>query len=663
MPIEDISYRSFCWSLGTTSFRTKNFNLTIERQLQLLNEFWQKPENEKLSWSNNNQLQERYYLFMLENKFVKGEAPRKDKDAREKTSGLVDLGLIDNERRLTEAGTALLEISLNSDFDSDNDLQLAKDSYIYFKQLLKTSNNVDGNIVRPFIVLSYLLSELDYLTKDEFTYLLPLCTTKENTIYIKDKILSIRKNGGNIDEIIIDTLMQMDNYKQALAVLLNNPVDEDLICCIGINRKSRQYDKPYYPLYVELKKLFLDNDCNNAINVFKAIDNIKIKTLWKNIIFNTISKVAIKRDPTHCLKKSLFSDTSNEIEFKIAFFKTLHLLKAKATLKDYFDLNRRYFKITDTVIFEDGKVHFDIVPKYFINAVISKLFEYGFVPSEKLYSNCKLEEIAPCLVVKEHDIIKGINNELGGNIRTMEEAKQAVLDERLSRFNELIDSKFNDDTLIGLLDKFEIRNDQEIQELVTDNADIPTIFEYILGVIWYKVSDRKGNILSFMNLSLEADLLPKTHAGGGEADIVYQYSACSEYPEHCLLLEATLADGTNQRRMEMEPVSRHLGEHILKTGNTNSYCVFSTTYLDRNVISDFRNRKTYQYYNRDYTKSVNGLKIIPLQTAELKEIIRNKLNYKKLYSVLNEAYQSNDPIPAWYLNNIISKIKRLEHSS
>ena len=41
--------------------------------------------------------------------------------------------------------------------------------------------------------------------------------------------------------------------------------------------------------------------------------------------------------------------------------------------------------------------------------------------------------------------------------------------------------------------------------------------------------------------------------------ILYEYEACTSYPKHSLLIEATLSDATNQRRMEMEPVSRHLG--------------------------------------------------------------------------------------------------------
>ena len=81
-----IPYKSFCWSLGTTSFRTKNFNKTIEEQLALLDEFWTLEENKGQSWSGNKELQTRYYDFMQSKGFVEGNAGNKPKDAREKTS-------------------------------------------------------------------------------------------------------------------------------------------------------------------------------------------------------------------------------------------------------------------------------------------------------------------------------------------------------------------------------------------------------------------------------------------------------------------------------------------------------------------------------------------------------------------------------------------------
>lgn len=648
-----IPYKSFCWSLGTTSFRTKDFNKTIEEQLLLLDEFWKLDENKDENWSGNKDLQTRYYDFMQSKDFVEGNAGNKPKDAREKTSGLVDIGLIDDGRKLSNAGKALLKITSENDFSSDNQFQIAKDSYIYLKQLLKTYYNVDGHTVRPFMVLIHLLNKFDYLTLDEYTYLLPLCIGKTETNEIIDGISKLRCRNISIDEIIVNRLMGMFNYKTALDYFIDNEVTEELICEIGLNRKSRQYDKPYFKLYQALHRVFVLNDIDNLISVYDATRDIKIGKWWRNYLFDTTSEKAISNHPVAHLKTTLFNEVEDENTFKIAFFKIMHLFKAKATLSDYLDLNRRYIKTTDVVLFEDDTIKFDIVPKHFFKSVAAKLYQDAFTSSELLYEDCDMPEISECLIVNDDTIVAGINEELGINVSDMQSARAALEDTRYQRLQHLIDTKFTDDKILSLLDCFETRNDDEIRSMVTDNADVPTIFEYVLGILWYKASERHGKILDYMKLSLDADLLPKTHAAGGEADIVYEYEATEYYPEHTLLLEATLADSTNQRRMEMEPVSRHLGMHLIRTGNMNSYCVFATNYLNINVISDFRSRKTTPFYDpQDYSKSIAGMKIIPLQTSELKKIVSNRKTYKELYSLFETAYNSNLPPHKWYTNSI-----------
>lgn len=649
----NIPYKSFCWSLGTTSFRTKNFNKTIEEQLSLLNEFWILRENQNINWCGNNELQARYYDFMRQKGFVEGNAKNKPKDAREKTSGLVDIGLIDENRKLSDAGKALLHISSENDFSSDNQFQIAKDSFIYLKQLLKTSYTVEGQTVRPFLVLLYLLSKVDYLTLEEYTYLLPLCVGTNETVEIIEGIKKLRTNGTTIDNIIINRLMNMNNYNTALDYFIENDVTESLICEIGLNRKSRQYDKPYFKLYEALYRVFVEDDIDSLSSVYSATKDIKIGKWWRSYLFDTTSETAIGKFPSDHLKVTLFNGVTGEIEFKKAFFKTMHLFKAKATLSDYLDLNRRYIKTTDIVLFEDDTVKLDVVPQYFFKSVMDQLYSDIFVKSELLYENCSIESISACLVVSDDTIIDGINEELGLSVTTIEAAREALEDNRYQRLQHLIDTKFTDENLLSLLDYFEDRNDTEIRNMVTDNADVPTIFEYVLGILWYKASERQGKILDYMKLSLDADLLPKTHAAGGEADIVYEYCATEAYPEHTLLLEATLADSTNQRRMEMEPVSRHLGRHLIRTGNLNSYCVFATNYLDINVIADFRGRKSMPFYDtQDYSKSVNGMKIIPLQTSELKKIISNGRTYKELYPLFEAAFNSTLPPHEWYNKNI-----------
>ena len=650
-----IPYKSFCWSLGTTSFRTKNFNKTVEEQLGLLNEFWLRPDVQNEVWTGNNVLQSKYYDFMKEKGFLEGNAGNKPKDAREKTSGLVDIGLIDENRKLSDAGRALLQISSENDFSSDNQFQIPKDSFVYLKQLLKTSYAVEGQTVRPFLVLLYLLSKIDYLTLDEYTYLLPLCIGEKETIEIKAGISMLRMNRTTIDEIIVNRLMNMPNYIVALEYLLENDVTEELICEVGLNRKSRQYDKSYYNLYKALYNVVVKDDIDCLSSVYSATKDIKIGKWWRSYLFDTTSETAINKFPEEHLNNTMFSGISDEIEFKKAFFKIMHLFKAKATLSDYLDLNRRYIKTTDIVLFEDNTVKLDIVPQYFFKSVMEQLYSEAFLASELLYKNCSIEEIADCLVVSDDTIINGINEELGLNVSTIEAAREALEDNRYQRLQHLIDTKFTDEKLLTLLDCFENRNDNEIRSMVTDNADVPTIFEYVLGVLWYKTSERTGKILDYMKLSLDADLLPKTHAAGGEADIVYEYGSTEYYPEHTLLLEATLADGTNQRRMEMEPVSRHLGQHLIRTGNMNSYCVFATNYLNINVIADFRGRKNMPYYDpNDYEKCVDGMKIIPLQTSELKSIVSKNIKYRDLYSLFDKAYKSELKPHEWYAECILN---------
>ena len=634
----NIPYQSFCWVIGTTSFRTAKLNLKIEAQLLLLDEFYNEVIKKSI-WNWNNELQEKYYDFMKGRDFLTGDAKRKDKDAREKTSGLVDIGLITEDRLITEAGRELLKITSSGIFETDNAFNINRDSFVYLKQLLKTSIDVSGKIVRPFIAVVKFLTELEFLSYEEFTYFVPLIRDDEGAKQIISDIKLYREGQINLEEIIYKRLMQMDNYKLAQEEFITSDVDENLICLIGMNRKSRNYDKPYYKLYQSIKSIFLEgkSDYELLLNSAKNI-NQKPGILWRNLIFKTTNIGAIRKNgKTPINNQCPFLNCANEKELKEVFFKYLHVFKAMATLSDYFDLNRRYFNVTDTLIFEDRMVKLDMIPKYYFKEIIDVLYKETFSRDDDLSVDVPLETISRAFELEMSKVYAALSKDLGITIKSPEQAATYVNDERYRRFNILIDKKFNDSVLVELLNCFEKRDDKRIEELVTDEAAIPTIFEYILGIIWYKVSERQGNILDFMKLSLEANLLPKTHAAGGYADIIYEYEACTSYPKHSLLLEATLADGSNQRRMEMEPVSRHLGDYRIRFNNPFDYSLFVSTYLDKNVISDFRYRKIIPY-TRD-KETITGMKIISMDTYSLKKIIENKVKYKYLYEVFDKYHE------------------------
>ncbi len=668
MNYERIPYSSFMWKFGTTSFRTKEFNYKIETQLALLDNFWKLPKNADQGWEKKYmapgqkdiyEIKVRYYDYLVENGFMEGGEPweRKYKTAREKTSGLYDMGLVNENHRLTEVGKYLLEVSQTQSFTEKTELGISCDSILYLGQLLKTGLKIGKNIVRPLIIVLYLIVQLGYLSYDEFRYLVPLCTDEFTTLYILELIHQLRAGDGCIDDAIKEFLLSRPNYKAGLERFVNNEYSPELLLSVGMNRKSANYDKPYVVFYEDLYSVYIEKDNTKVEDLLDDLSSFQssVAIKWKKLLFKSTSKTVIKKQKEAVLKMLPDGFVETEESFKEFFFLTMHLFKAKATLEDYFDLNRRYLGLTNCFIFADEQVRLDVVPKHFFAKAIEVLYKEAYVLCPRLEENCSLVDICPALAFDEQSIVDGVNKEFGASISTIDEAFNEVEKLRYQRLNKMIDVKFSDVTLQRLLDDFETRNDAEINQLVTDNADIPTIFEYILGIVWYKISGRKGKLLQYLKLSLDANLLPITHAAGGEADIVYEYQKCKSYPNHGLLLEATLADGTNQRRMEMEPVSRHLGRYLLRTQNKNSYCVFATSFLDINVINDFMCRKYMGYYDTsDSNKYVESLKIIPLCTKDLKLILKYNLTYEDLYEFFEKAYEAKERHPQKWYDNYVS---------
>ena len=84
-------------------------------------------------------------------------------------------------------------------------------------------------------------------------------------------------------------------------------------------------------------------------------------------------------------------------------------------------------------------------------------------------------------------------------------------------------------------------------------------------------------------------------------------------------------------------------------------------HLNINVISDFHGRKTTPFYNpQDYSKSIAGMKIIPLQTSELKKIVSNRKTYKELYSLFETTFIRHCHRTSGIMEIFIIKYKNLK---
>ena len=641
---EHFTYKSYSWSLGTTSFRMADFHRKVEEQLILLNEFWSVPENKSKTWRSNSKTQALYYDFLFEKGFITGEIQdkpdKKSKTARQKTSGLVDIGLINDDRRMTAVGKRLLDMSLSGDFSCDNEFQIPRDSFLYLKQIMKTTNETEDWRVRPFLVTGRVLMACDgYLSDEEFTYLLPLCVSEEITEVIIDDIKQYRKGQKSLDQIIIEAVLCRYNYPSALRYFIKSNKTPENIMTIGMNRDGIRHDECYVELYHQLKRVYLNKERGSVPSLMKAAKAVKNKpgTLWRGLLFSNVRKFDTFSDLAH----NNFDGVQSEEQFDRCFFSYLHLIKIKATLGDYKDLNRRYLQITDAVVFDDGKVEFTPLFANFFKTDAGKVFDDAFLGCHLLTEDCEIEKINKYLVFNDTKVVEVFNAENNLSVDSIKGVYDFIENDRYNRFRHLIDTKFPNSVIVSMLDKFETRDqDSDLISIAGGEADVPTIFEYIVAVAWYRISGYSGKILDYMNLSLDMNLLPRTHAGGGESDIVYKYSETPYYPAHSLLIECTLMEGTTQRHGEMEPVSRHLANYMIDE-DENAYCTFVSNNLHASVVSDFRMRKANPYYRND-NEHVDGMKIIPLHTRELRTIIEKKMSYAQLFKIFESAYVSTD---------------------
>lgn len=504
-------------------------------------------------------------------------------------------------------------------------------------------------------MLGYVLVSCDnYLTYDEFRYLLPLCISDTKTNLVIQKIADVRAGITTISQSIIDIVLSNANYQTALNDFIGaNPMSPQMIMDIGMNRDGTRHDAPYVNLFDTLHSVIIDGRRASAYiqNIYDATKSLSSGpgSLWRKLLFGT-KKTRLRYSD---LQSNMLTSAVNESDSRTAFFVYMHLFKITKTLDDYFDLNRRYIKMSEAVEFDMSKVQFTTIFKAYFDTDAKQIFNDRYSPSVDLDKNIALTAISPILAFNKTDVITAFNVQHGTAYTEIADIKTFIERQKYVQFNRLIDTKFSDENLKSMLKWFENRgsDDKNITDFISnaggDCEDVPTIFEYIVGVIWYKISNRQGEILKYMNLSLDTNQLPKTHAGGFEPDIAYKYPANMPlYPEHTLLLECTLMDSSTQRRGEMEPVTRHLGQYILEE-DRNAYCSFVTTKLVLPIISDFRARKNNMFfpYNEDDSKYVESMNIVPIDTKDLAVMLDKGLSYDDIYKIFMDAYNSNEGNP------------------
>ena len=659
------SYTSFIWKFGNTSFRQSSLPLKLELGCRALQNVRLKHPTAEWNSLYSNFMDEMNAFDIIN---FGGTLP--DKDSRAISSFIQQLGLCNDERYLSSVGEKVLELSKNHKVQK-NELNISEFGYLYFLQLLKKSYTfLKKYTINPFIATLVTLIENDGISEEEFKFFVMTTIDNAKILEISKTIKKYRESSNQqqfIYNYIINLLFSMDNYKKMYQdFVINNSVTDAEIRYLGVNTNSSKFEIPIENLY------FLLRNCNNGISkpTFTQITDIlatlssgRKKSGWKKLLLGESAKKSKQQE----FFKDLLVKISkiNKKEFREWFLYNWHFIKTEITLKDYFDLNKRVLSATELFSFSKG-VNLTLFSKAYFQDKIDDLLDCTTKSSSVcIYDYIPLSELFDGVLVTETSLIY---QKLSQLLKTKvdEDNKDSILNEINNRnFKNIINTKFSKNRVIQILDdiktQYSTNNSKKIKKIskkiqsaVSKDANTPTIFEYITAIAWYYISEKEIQPLNAMNLTLDADFLPKTHATGGQSDLIFEYRDYKNLPKHDLILEVTLNKDTNQRRAEMEPVSRHLGEYKIKHPGIEVFCVFLAHSLDKNTEIHFRQQKITPYYYQG--EWVEDNMIIPLVIDNVIYALRNNKTYTNLYQLFQNAYISKTPLKEWWKVEISDKL-------
>lgn len=147
------------------------------------------------------------------------------------------------------------------------------------------------------------------------------------------------------------------------------------------------------------------------------------------------------------------------------------------------------------------------------------------------------------------------------------------------------------------------------------SGSAPSLYEWNTWRAFLALGNHTNHVSETRGFSIEASMLPKSHAAGGQPDLRF------EYPEFTLVLEVSLLQGESQWCREHEPVSRHVKE-ISKDGTKPAIGLFVGPSVHANTYQNFFQSRQLYVKDGDTLKLVD-VAVLPLTHAQLCRIIVN----------------------------------------
>lgn len=573
-----------------------------------------------------------------------------EKRARHYTSNLVKLGLTDSKRIISEAGYSFLKGSVRRDPIEDI-LPLDGVNILLFRQLSKLrvfSAPHDGkrSFYSPFIMSLVLLLGEEPIDEHTFEVIVqgldPYCDDK-----VKEAIRNNSISLAELERVCSDIRSEVPTE-----LVGSDDIEYDVFKGIFKSSKSSESaSRLYYSFYKALKKFRSDRTEANYSELTALLDADTSNMLNKAFGYGRSIFKAGSRGNRFSFNK--FTEMNkdhpliNDVDFIGAFYSAYTTSKRVDGIREYSDTTMRLLSAT-------GLFKFKSLPELSFREILAEVFNLdelrGYIfgemtedefaeyeESEQCYfgRNTSLAEIFNFDTGKVRSIIQRIQGIL--HVAGAEDAKRLLSGQKSAAFIEHITSKYPKERVAELLALVSEREndrsvDKTIKEAVNDAANIPTIYEYLVGIAWYYISNREFDLYGSLNLTMNADYEPIFHAGGGEGDIVIRYS------DIVVMLEVTLMNKQAQKRGEWEPVLRHSLNLKALNEPKETITFFIADELDHNTINIWRAVAAVSLESTDTHKKVDGVVIMPFTNKELLEFLDQNLYYKSIVSAVKASF-------------------------
>lgn len=636
------------FNLGDTSFRRKvlieDYNILLPLLKQINGEY--------INW--NKESQGAFYIKSLNQTdlFSRNDTEDPAKRGRTLTNALVKIGLTDEKRNLSSVAVNWINESITPMDDLEKLFGIDINNVLFLRQLVKLRvyDSVGENYFYPFRVALQLLIKYRNIPQQDFLTIIHLI----QPTFSEQKIKEIINNYGKVttNDIIFSEFLDINFPEESTNTSLpieslfdNETINRQVFNSIFVNRKTTESQDTYYDFVVKLLKFKKAPNSENLESLLQASSNAQIKKAFgfgKSVF---IRKTTVTEFYDKNSDNALLSNNNRDI------YSQFVLSKKDDIVKEYRDMTKRTFNLTGIIDFSNGLVNATnqaILEPIFNNIPIAGTGQYTDYEQNLSFIFYQDIPLANILHLDTDVIFNTLTEVL--DVTDKSKVLTAVVTQKEDKFRLLISQKFPKEKIMEILPLFSERKDSEIHKLVSEYATIPTIFEYIVGIAWYHISNEDFSISESLNLTLDGNMLPLSHAVGGAGDIVIDYKNMT------LMIEVTLMNAQAQKRGEWEPVLRHATNLTVSRSPKNVTTLFVADKLDDNTINIWRAVASVPMKATNNNEFTSLVKIFPMTNSELLKVLDQCIDEQKLLKDIDSSYNvSSESFDLSWRDKILNK--------